>query len=752
MAIFTAWGQENYHPERDIPLYIVFCGLTFAACYAMMLLWNRRYASLSPENKYRFTVGNIAANLTLALTATLVNPLWFFTAKRLARMLRPHWVAGELVMTLPVWVEIACFLWLLGRNGMESGFLARVRRMLETLIRKGEENRPCSNTGDSPAAGTAWNWRDAGFLFLIWLFFYSPRADIMAGFVFQSEHFHHWDYFVTAPALGYIHGQALNTQVYSQYGIGFPLLFALLNPIYRLSYGHIFQFTNIYTCFYLCGVYLFLRLLLRSPRWAALGAFIFAFYKLFNWTTVWFPPYQLPSNTVLRGPFDIWFLLVLLLHQQSRRMGWLLFAGALAGLSLLFETDTGVYITFTFVVYSVFYLRGVRREAHAGSFAGRMAMVGGAWLLFSGMFLSGMAIASRGTIGQAAFWRGWIECFTAYPNGLSMVPVAQYMSGMFYGMILVGVYLFALCYYFHRLHERQDEKTISADSAEEISTDEGEESSAFRPHLALLCVALYGTCSMLHFMGRSHPTNLHVGFLGFLLLGVTGLHTLTQYALRGGQEYFAGIKITRIGWGACCLFGLFTWWHEPHVRAYPNCIRLLLKPDPPREISLYIDDSGRKGDPHVAMWPRFVGHVDTTAITLYPGSGVTLPRSVLPKLQQYAPVIEEARQWESQGKKVAILANDETWLYLASGATPWFRYSPLYPNLMTKAQLTRAESALLADRVDYVCIEAATPSTTFVAWHPLALYTTDVWRELRQFTARHYTFDHTAGIYEVWKR
>ena len=104
---------------------------------------------------------------------------------------------------------------------------------------------------------------------------------------FKRNIFHHWDYFVTAPALGYLHGQALNTQVYSQYGTGFPLLFALLNPIYRLSYGHIFQFTNIYTCVYICGVYLFLRRLLRNPSWAAFGAFAFIYYKLFNWTVAW---------------------------------------------------------------------------------------------------------------------------------------------------------------------------------------------------------------------------------------------------------------------------------------------------------------------------------------------------------------------------------------------------------------------------------------------------------------------------------
>ena len=48
--------------------------------------------------------------------------------------------------------------------------------------------------------------------------------------------------------------------------------------------------------------------------------------------------------------------------------------------------------------------------------------------------------------------------------------------------------------------------------------------------------------------------------------------------------------------------------------------------------------------------------------------------------------------------------------------------------------------------------EARPPLTTFVAWHPLALYTTDAWRELRQITAQHFKFERNIGIYEAWKR
>ena len=163
-AIFTDWGRELYHPERDIPLYILFCGFTFLLCSLMMLLWNRRYASTPPGQKSSFALDSVAANFALALTATLLNPIWFFTAKRAARLLLPHWVLGEFLMILPVVAEAALFLLLLRRNPFsQSRAMLRFKGFVEANM--GRDEAPASaQSAQSSSERFAWNRRDAVFL------------------------------------------------------------------------------------------------------------------------------------------------------------------------------------------------------------------------------------------------------------------------------------------------------------------------------------------------------------------------------------------------------------------------------------------------------------------------------------------------------------------------------------------------------------------------------------------------------------
>ena len=215
-----------------------------------------------------------------------------------------------------------------------------------------------------------------------------------------------------------------------------------------------------------------------------------------------------------------------------------------------------------------------------------------------------------------------------------MMPVAEHRAALFYGMIMVGVYLFGVCYHFQRVNDRR-QNLETADS--------------YSPDLLLLCVALYGTCSLLHFMGRSHPANLHVGFMAFLLLCIVGLHTISHAALRMWGERAPALRIRQLAWGALCVYGLFVWMRESQVRVYPNVIRMLIKPIQPREIALYTDQWGRKQDPHKGLLAQFVEHSDSAPTELYPGSGVCLPQSFQPQLQQYTPVVEEARALERAG-------------------------------------------------------------------------------------------------------
>jgi hypothetical protein len=79
-----------------------------------------------------------------------------------------------------------------------------------------------------------------------------------------SDNFHHWDYFFMGPAVGISHGRALGTDVFSQYGVGWPVLFACLSAVTRINYstcaGVLVLLGTVY--FVLC--YLTLRYVLRD--------------------------------------------------------------------------------------------------------------------------------------------------------------------------------------------------------------------------------------------------------------------------------------------------------------------------------------------------------------------------------------------------------------------------------------------------------------------------------------------------------
>ena len=107
----------------------------------------------------------------------------------------------------------------------------------------------------------------------------------------------------------------------------------------------------------------------------------------------------------------------------------------------------------------------------------------------------------------------------------------------------------------------------------------------------------------------------------------------------------------------------------------------------------------------------------------------------------------------SEGKSIAVIADDDTSLYVASRSTLWNRYSPLLPALMTKSMLNEVDLELSKSPVDYVYLLKKDPDT-FTS-HPVRwrlMHSSDSWTQLAATTRRCYHFDHICGAYEVYKR
>ena len=122
-----------------------------------------------------------------------------------------------------------------------------------------------------------------------------------------------------APALGFLHGRALITDVYSQYGVGWPMWFAAIAPVAPLAYSTLMAVSVAYSLVYLFGVYLLVRLVTRSAPWATLASLLCAAVYLYTGNIPGTVLHIYPSFTVMRAPMDIWFFIALWRHASTLR-------------------------------------------------------------------------------------------------------------------------------------------------------------------------------------------------------------------------------------------------------------------------------------------------------------------------------------------------------------------------------------------------------------------------------------------------
>ena len=163
----------------------------------------------------------------------------------------------------------------------------------------------------------------------------------LAGQFFGTDSCHHLNFFVMGPALSFAHGRAFGAEIYSQYGIGWPLLASALSRFGALTYGNLVGIEIVYGCIYYVALFCLLRTCFHQETWAAFGTVLAIYWQIFSGVSVGEAIWQYPSSTLMRHPLDVWFFLALVMHQRSGRMLWAAGAGVAGGLGVFFETETG---------------------------------------------------------------------------------------------------------------------------------------------------------------------------------------------------------------------------------------------------------------------------------------------------------------------------------------------------------------------------------------------------------------------------
>lgn len=678
----TYWGFIFYRPERDIPVYLAGLALTVLLILALTWAWNRRLHRTPSAEAERFIVSSSVLWALAGLGGTasfvvLLIPVRWLASAGPSTFREVLWA----VLAIPTLASLLTAVLVL-RPGPVSvleriDFHASRRRLLDMAL-------------------------DILTPLFIVAVVYIPGWRHLAGRVFLDEGFYHWSYFAMGPALGYNYGQALGSDAYAYYGVGWPVLFASISPVLPLSFGTMLHVSVIYGCIYFIGVYFLLRLLLQHAVWASIGVFIAMLLQLFSGTTPDSVLWRVPSSTILRSPMDIWFLIALSLHLRSGRPLWALAAAATLGLAPLFEVDTGFYLAAAFAFYWVFRLR--LGPANSGSTQRRTRV----WLpLFSSLvaflvLLLGLIVASRWSLLRQDFWAGWLEGVIKHASGFFLLPLATSPDDTAIALfiVMVSVYMAVIGYLLV--------KTLHRQHAMDADVVPG-------------CIALYGLLTLVLFVGRSDPANIYHVTIPFSLVsvGVIGrIHAfITSYLRRKGSTAPAWQVSPLLTFAIpyVLLAGLlFALLGDPHFRTYPSLLHTVLKAPPAEGLCLMREPKDVCG----------------------------LPSDKRDLIERTQAAIERLRSLTAGSSRVAVLDDRDTLFYLGAGAAPWSRYSPLFPILLTNAQVQEVKRQLLARPPDYVFlrVEEEVPEVF-----------KGVWAELRATTQSSFQLVDTAGPFEVWR-
>ncbi|MCX6907883.1 MAG: hypothetical protein NTY01_07565 [Verrucomicrobia bacterium] len=704
----TERGQVLFKPERDTAIYILGCA--FTVCLIGALRWMQVCASVTDakslaKRQWSQLAFCIALFLIHLFGLLIVQRLFMSGEGQIPRMMAAvhiDAVAIHRVLSgeghLPMMMVAALFV---------PPLLSLCVVFFGWRWPQLECPEPSSAEKGCPLQGAALHrWLDVAIPLLVIAVIYIPRYRELAGTFFQLEKFHHWDLFAMGPTLAFHHGIALGTDFYTQYGFLWPLIYNSLSWLLPISYGGMIHLSVIYGGIYFVVVYVLVCRLLQSRIWAAAGVIFTLTLQLFSGLDLGQVLWQYPSSTILRSPLDVWFFLCILMYARSARCFWLRLAAGICGAAILFETDTGIYLSATFVA-CIIYFQSLPRTTK-NSIRHQIPLILQCVAVALLVLLSGLWIAGRGTLLQKAFWTGWFESLITYGAGLSMLPVASVpiSSILLFALVLI-LYLSTIGVALVKLPARNN-------------SPEG---------VVLACLSTYGLATLLLFIGRSHPFNIFHVSVPFCIVAVATLahwnssweqpETLSQKcATRKIEQPLEHLLPWRrlLPWGALVATTMLMLTNR-HFQEYPGILQSFFSAPQPAGFCLLKESGDVCGLPAEAQGDAAI----------------------------FNAIVGRLEEAIASGKTVAVLDDSDTIFYLAVDAAPWSRYSPTFPQLITRASVAQLVRQI-SERGPHVVVIRNNPANA--QRHNEA----DVWHAVHETVANHYRLDSTVGIFEFWRR
>ncbi len=337
---------------------------------------------------------------------------------------------------------------------------------------------------------------------VILLIIYIPDTVGALATIFDTDWLAHLDAFVMSPGWAFLKGCVLYVDTGSAYGLGIPIFFATLAKMGGgFSYQNVLAVAIILAVIYFILMYLLLRYWLKDPLLAVAGTMWAIKLHLFHEGAADPFIWRFLSPSVLRYLFDIPFFLFLLLHIRKKDNKYVLVAAAVAGLSIFYMTDTGLYQLVAFYAYlflSFFSSRPRFGPMKAPKELGwTMGILVLPWLV--ALLLFWAAVGPH--LWTTSFWKNFFEFFNYFNNGFGALPIYTNLQEkktfeFFLGLLIPVVYLWTVIYVGAFIFLRK----------------------ILNENIFVVTLGIYGLSLYNYFICRSAPTNFYTVCVPFLLL------------------------------------------------------------------------------------------------------------------------------------------------------------------------------------------------------------------------------------------
>ena len=462
-------------------------------------------------------------------------------------------------------------------------------------------------------------------------------------------------------------GVLLNVGIWSHYGLGMPILIALIAKGFNLlSYTGILSILIWSSIIYFTLSYFLLRFWLKSLPLAVAGVLIAVKWQMFhpgNYPFVFTYPY----STIFRNLFDIVFIFLILIHIRRGNFYVLLAAGAVCGLALFHISDTGVYLLLAYV----FYLFWITLEGIVHGHQDWKRLLGDAVMGIGTALLTALALLYifQGVHAwSGVFWTNMAERMDLFLIGHGDLPMykslqeGDYSSSLMsflvplvYGAVLTAVC--SLCFF----------KKID------------------RRHMMTAVLCVYGMGLYHYYVCRSANTAYYTVCIPFVFVLCWLCHQAGQ-CLSARDRY--------VCWGALLGFAVFALWTNHAFLNYPNIFNRSANPIlasvvkwPNKDLPNYFNNVPRNMNPDLKLPLNSLGETEES---LKIETDFKSDRELKEYFNREFDYSRDAALIDSltaQDEPVALFSSFEVRILMQSDRKPFFYYCPIIDSLPRRMRM-----------------------------------------------------------------